>query len=383
VIAVFYITGHGFGHASRTLAVVNALLAVRPETRVIVRSRVPAWFLRGSAPATIEIQAADTDTGVIQRDSLSLDEPETIRQAGAFYRDFLTPAPGRDRSRVDDEAAFLTAIGATIVVGDIPPLAFAAAGRAGIPSVALGNFTWDWIYGGYPAFAREAADVIGVIRDAYACATLALRLPFHGGFASLPLVRDIPLVARRANRSRDEARRLLDVEGRRPVVLASFGGHGLRLSYADIAERNDLTLVVTDHEAAGVRGRGRLHVLATDDLNARGIRYADLVSAADVVISKPGYGIISECIANGAALLYTLRGRFIEQDVFLREMPRVLRTREISKDDLHAGRWEGAVKQLLTQPPPPERLSTDGAEVARDEILRIADSTAKVYRDRP
>ena len=110
MIAVFYITGHGFGHASRTLEVVNALLAVRPETRVVVRSRVPAWFLRASAPATIEIQAADTDTGVIQRDSLSLDEPETIRQAGAFYRDFLTPAPGRDRSRVDDEAAFLTSL---------------------------------------------------------------------------------------------------------------------------------------------------------------------------------------------------------------------------------------------------------------------------------
>ena len=35
-----------------------------------------------------------------------------------------------------------------------------------------------------------------------------------------------------------------------------------------------------------------------------------LVGAADAVVSKPGYGIISECIANETAILYTSRGHF-------------------------------------------------------------------------
>ena len=30
---VFYISGHGFGHASRSIEVINAILAKRPETR--------------------------------------------------------------------------------------------------------------------------------------------------------------------------------------------------------------------------------------------------------------------------------------------------------------------------------------------------------------
>ena len=51
----------------------------------------------------------------------------------------------------------------------------------------------------------------------------------------------------------------------------------------------------------------------------------DLVRAADVVVTKPGYGIISEAIANDAALLYTSRGRFVEYDVLVKEMPRYLR----------------------------------------------------------
>ena len=60
---------------------------------------------------------------------------------------------------------------------------------------------------------------------------------------------------------------------------------------------------------------------------AAGVRYEDLVRAVDVVISKPGYGIISECVANDTALLYTSRGDFIEYDVFVAEMPRVLQSR--------------------------------------------------------
>ena len=75
-------------------------------------------------------------------------------------------------------------------------LAFAAANDAAIPSVALGNFTWDWIYSAYPAFSWSAPDVIPIIRDAYAHATVALRLPFHGGFDAMAAVTDdVPLVA--------------------------------------------------------------------------------------------------------------------------------------------------------------------------------------------
>jgi len=376
VTPLFYITGHGFSHASRTLEVITELAAARPGTRIVVRSRVSEWFLRASTSCPIEIQPADTDTGVIQQDSLSLDEAETIRQARGFYQNFQSAAAGAP-SRVDAEASLLESLGATVVVGDIPPLAFAAAHRAGIPSIALGNFTWDWIYGGYPAFVREAAEALDVIRAAYACATLALRLPFHGGFDSLPVVRDIPLIARRSTRSREDARQLLEITSDRPVALASFGGHGVRLSYGDAAEKNDMTLLVTDHEAAGGESHDRLHVFATDDLQARGVRYADLVAAADVVISKPGYGIVSECIANDTALLFTRRGRFLEQDVFVREMPRVLRTREIARDDLLAGRWYEAVNRLLEQPSPPARMGTNGAAIARDEILRIADASMR------
>ena len=80
-----------------------------------------------------------------------------------------------------------------------------------------------------------------------------------------------------------------------------------------------------------------------------GLKYEDLVAAADVVVSKPGYGIVSECVANGTALLYTSRGRFAEYDVMVAEMPRMLRCRHISREDLLAGEWRDDVEALLAQ----------------------------------
>ena len=104
---------------------------------------------------------------------------------------------------------------------------------------------------------------------------------------------------------------------------------------------------------------------------AAGIRYEDLVRAVDVVLTKPGYGIISECVANDTALLYTSRGDFIEYDVFVAEMPRVLRAGFIDHDDLFAGRWAPHLDALLAQPAPPERPAVDGAAVAAERLLSM------------
>ena len=101
------------------------------------------------------------------------------------------------------------------------------------------------------------------------------------------------------------------------------------------------------------------------------IRYEDLVGAVDIVASKPGYGIISECAANGTALLYTDRGRFCEYDVLVREMPRYLDGAFIGQEDLLAGRWRDAVADLLarpTRPPAPAGGAATAAEWLSDRL---------------
>ena len=186
----FYISGHGFGHASRDIELIHALIRRRPDLSVIVRTTVAPWLF-ASAPAAVDVRPLETDTGLVQIDSLRIDEQASVAEARRFYANF--------DQRATQEAAELRAAGADLVLGDIPPLAFAAAARAGIPSIAIGNFTWDWIYGAYPSFERDAPDVVPTIREAYAQAGRALRLPFHGGFEAMAAVTiDVPLIARRS-----------------------------------------------------------------------------------------------------------------------------------------------------------------------------------------
>jgi len=318
----------------------RALVHKQSDLAIIVKTTAPSWLFE-RVPGT-RYERFEADVGMAQVDSLTIDVAGTTAAAARFYRDF-------DR-RADAEAAWLSTAGARLVLGDVPPLAHAAAGRAGLPSVAISNFTWDWIYESVPTFERDAPGVIETIRSAYRTCTRALRLPMHGGFASTPHVVDIPMIARRATTTRARARQAMNVPSDRLLALASFSGHGLDVPFEQIVAQQGLM------------------VLSPAAALPPPLEYPDLVAAADVVISKPGYGIVSECVANGTPLLYTSRGQFVEYDVFVAEMPRVLRCRFMPQDDLRAGRWRPHIEALLAQSAPPERARVDGADVAADLI---------------
>jgi hypothetical protein len=372
-VIAFYISGHGFGHASRDVEVLNALGRLAPEVRVAARTSAPRWLFDLTLTREVDFHAGECDTGIVQIDSLSLDEAATVRRAIEFH--------SRLEARAAEEAAWLRSCGARLVVADIPPLACAAARAAGLPVIALGNFTWDWIYDGYRAWMPPGANLVERLGAAYAGAQLAMRLPMHGGFATMPVVEDLPFIARQSRRDPRETRGHFDLPDG-PLALLSFGGYGLqRIDLHAVAHLRDYTIVLTADVTANRRGDGSAAATAPRPLPANvrllderklyddGWRYEDLVAAVDVVMTKPGYGIIAECVANDTAIVYTSRGHFVEYDVLVREMPRWLRCGFISNDDLLAGRWEHALAHALSQPAPPDSMAVDGADRAAERLL--------------
>jgi hypothetical protein len=380
---VFYVSGHGFGHASRTIEVINAMLSKRPETRIGVRTAAPRWLFDLTVKGKITFSTLETDTGVVQVDSLTLDEADSIRRASAFHSDLVT--------RAASETRVLRELGAGLIVGDIPPLAFAVGGAAGIPSIGLGNFTWDWVYADYPR-VRLAPSLLPAIRTAYSRASMALRLPMSGGFDSFSNVKDIPFIARHATRTREEVCKLLKLPSDKPIVLASFGGYGLPGLETDaLAKFKKYTVITTANLPLGrtrkemptAERKGSFISVNEETMYDAGVRYEDLVGASEVVVTKPGYGIISESIANDAAVLYTSRGHFPEYDVLVAEMPKYLRNAFISHDDLFAGKWETHLDKLLAQPKLKKKPETNGADVAAEMLLKALDKPPKKPRGRP
>jgi L-arabinokinase len=94
------------------------------------------------------------------------------------------------------------------------------------------------------------------------------------------------------------------------------------------------------------------------------------VGAADVVVSKPGYGIVSDAIAAGIPLVYTERGDFPEYQVLVRELPAVLACVHVGNEALLAGRLAEPIRRALALPRPPQP-DLGGADRAAAHLLEL------------
>ncbi len=346
-----YITGHGFGHATRMTAVIGALAERVPTLTASIISTVPEWLFRLNLSVPFRLRARALDVGVVQRDCIRLDAPGTLA--------LCARALERQDTVIEEEAATLRREDVDLVLADIPPAAFPIARRAGIPSVGISNFSWDWIYADYVRNHPAYAPLLDQIRGAYGQADLFLRLPFHGPCDAFPVIRDIPMVARRSTRSRADVRKKLALADSRPVILLSFGGFDLEgLDFGRVGRLDEYLFLTTQplpHPVENVRR------VALD-----GLRYEDLVAQADAVITKPGYGIVSDCLVNRTPVLYTSRGQFAEYACLVAALERFGVSHFIENADLLSGNWRCALETLLAQPRTWPDLPADGACVAAD-----------------
>jgi UDP:flavonoid glycosyltransferase YjiC (YdhE family) len=349
------VSGHGFGHAVRSAEVARALL--QRGIRVVVRTEAPAWLF-ASGCEFLDGHGCPIDVGIVQHDGLEFDVNATRARWAAFAANF--------EERADHEAERFERAGADVVLGDVPPLAFAAASRAGLPSLALGNFGWDWIYAAWPAFAQ----VVDTVRAAYARAEGLLRLPLHSqaadAFPAFARIVDVPLIARRAARPRAEVRSELGISEHEVVVLLSFGGFDLSaLDLPALGALRSYRFVVSPPLSS--------HTTALPDnvllLGRRPDDYVSLLAASDAVVTKPGYGIVADCLANRVPLLYTDRGPFREYDVLVAALDQRAQAHYIARDDLLAGRLGPSLEQLFAKRGRWTDDPIDGAEVVAERLL--------------
>ncbi len=351
---VCYISAHGFGHAVRVITVLRALRHQCPGVPLVLRTAVPRWFIELDLGGPFDLAPVSLDVGVVQADSLSLDVGATLRAYAAIV--------ARREPLIEAECRAVGPLRPALVFADIPALAFDIAARLGVPSVGMTNFSWDWIYEDYvqdvPAFAPVVAD----LRGSYGQATQLLRLPFHGDLSAFPHIRDIPLVARTAHLAPAEVRRRLALPTNERVVLLSFGGIGTAIAAAPETPAG-VTCVATQSAAPADAPPG-CRFISNADMARVGVRYEDLVAASDAVITKPGYGIVSDCIANGTPMVYTSRGQFREYPYLVAGIRTHLAHAFISNEDLYAGRWRTALDAVFAEPRRPGTLDCTGAAVA-------------------
>lgn len=291
----FFLSGHGFGHAVRESALMEAL----PEDVAIdIYTSVPEAFFRDEVRRPARVIPCEIDCGCLQTDTVAVDVEGTL----ARYAEIESERG----SLIARFAPMLRASGADLVIGDTPPLAFPIARAAGVPAWSVCNFTWLDIYAPYVAKHPRYLDLFGRMRADYALADRHLRLfPHMPGDASLP-AEPVGMVCRPGRPRREEFARRFGFDAGKKWALIYVGSFGLEgVDWHRLAR-------YPDWEFMGLfplEGAPANYRFLKKDLS---FRYADLNASCDLVIGKLGYGLVAECLAAAKPILFLGRKDFAE-----------------------------------------------------------------------
>ncbi|VAI43591.1 unnamed protein product [Triticum turgidum subsp. durum] len=237
------------------------------------------------------------------------------------------------------EVEWLHSIKADLVVSDVVPVACRAAADAGIRSVCVTNFSWDFIYAEYVVAAgNHHRSIVWQIAEDYSHCEFLLRLP---GYCPMPAFRDVidvPLVVRRLHKSRSEVRKELGIAEDVKVVIFNFGGQpaGWKLKKEWLPD-GWLCLVC---------GASDTQELPPNYVKLAKDAYTpDLMAASDCMLGKIGYGTVSEALAYKLPFVFVRRDYFNEEP-FLRNMLEVKTSLSIT---LH--KWHFRLYKTVIQVP--------------------------------
>jgi hypothetical protein len=351
----YIVSPHGFGHAARSCAVMAEMHRQCPVLHFEIFTAVPKWFFSESLSDCFSYHSLASDVGLAQRSPL--------------VEDLETTSERLDRSRWDDLAtqrklaARLQKIGCTVVVADISPLGLAAAACAGIPTVLIENFTWDWIYLLHPDAPSRLRRHARRMAQIFAAAELRIQTEPVCEPASAAVT--VSPVARSPRLERGTVRASLGVPSDEAMIVVSMGG--VPWDYGEFTDFNHSDgpwIVIPGGSERAVRRHGRLIMLPFH----ADIYHPDLVAASDLVVAKLGYSTVAEAYHAGTALAYIGRPRFPESPVLARWVEEHMVAAEIGEDALRNGIWLAAANELL-EVPRRKPDQANGAVQAAETIL--------------
>lgn len=336
----YFVTPHGFGHATRASAVMAALQRRHPYLCCEIFTRVPRWLFAESLIGPFTYHEIYTDVGLAQHDALNVDLETTLTRL-----DQLIPfAP----ALLDDLSERVQRAGCEMIFCDIAPLGIAVAQRAGIPSVVVENFTWDWIYAGYVELAPRLQPYIEWMAAQFASASVHIQTEpvCRWGPAWWPTDLTTAPVARALRTPGSEIRCALQIPWDASLVLVTMGGMDWRHSRLDrLGEMASVHFLFTGGAAQGAIP-ANVHFLG----QGSGFFHPDLVAASDAVVGKLGYSTLAEVFYAGVPYGYIPRAHFRESAELAAFIHAQMSGLPIGEEKFIDGGWIDSIPALLAQP---------------------------------
>jgi hypothetical protein len=345
------ITNHGFGHATRTAAVVAEIQKRCPDILIILVTTAPRWLLESYIPGNFIHRPRAYDVGVLQRDSITMDKPATLEK--------LKDIKAHQRSLIAGEVNFIRQNRVGLVLADIPPLAAAIAHAADIPCWMMSNFGWDFIY---RAWGGDCVEIADWIAECFSKCDRLFRLPFHESMSAFPNITDVGLTGGKPHYAVEELRTQFNLTApTERTVLLTFGGLGLdQIPYHNLANFPDCQFITFDQQAPALP-----NLLKITD---RHYRPVDVMPLCDRVVSKPGYGTFSEACRLEIPIVSVTRDDFAESPVLLDGIQNHAHHLILSPDDFFRSDWS-FLHQPMQPPRKVERVAKDGNEAIAQAVI--------------
>lgn len=351
----YYITAHGYGHGTRSCDILNALRKAEPNIPIIVKTDLPVSFMKSRLLENIEVRPGAFDLGLIQKDSIQVDLEASLETIEKLYE--------REEALIQQECRFLENERIGVVVADVPAIPLEAAQRCGIPAIACSNFGWNWIYSEFVEQNARWQYFVDKFESVYRKTDLLLRQPFAEPMQAFPEIINLPLLASPGECRRSLIANATGADTDKIWVLLSFTTLNLNFqALKNMRTLKDFELFTVDPLAWPDSG---IHALSRELAS-----FADILASVDLVVTKPGFGIVSECIANKKPIIYSDRKNFLEYPVLVEAIEQYCRYAFIPNSELYAGALERALHDALNAAPAKKNMPRGGAEIAATEILR-------------
>ncbi|KAJ6863676.1 L-arabinokinase-like [Populus alba x Populus x berolinensis] len=370
LVFAYYVTGHGFGHATRVVEVVRHLILEGHIVHVVTAAPDFVYTSAIQSPRLF-LRKELLDCGAVQCDALTVDRIASLEK---YSETAVIPR----ETILATEVKWLQSIKADLVVSDVVPVACRAAADAGIRSVCCTNFSWDFIYAEYVVDAgSQHRSIVLQIAEDYSHCEFLIRLP---GYCPMPAFRDVldvPLVVRGLHKSRaevsvqkasnvsvEQVRKELGVEEDVKLVIFNFGGQPAGWKLQEEFLPPGWKCVVC--------GGSDKEEYPPNFIKLPKDAYTpDVIAASDCMLGKIGYGTFSEAMAYKLPFVFVRRDYFNEE-LFLRNMLEHYHGGvEMIRRDLLTGCWQPYLERAIRLKP-----CYDGGVNGGEVAARILQDTA-------
>jgi len=355
----WFVSPHGFGHAARSCAVMEAAFAQRGAVEFHIFTTVPEWFFRDSLSGPFVYHAAHVDVGLVQATAVT----EDLSATKAAVAEFL----GGWSDSVAAAATQTASAGCRLVVSDIAPLGLAAGAAAGLPTALVESFTWDSVYEGFESSSPGLGALGRRLREQTPHPDLHIRATPAAESSLTQGAVEIGPIGRWPRTSPELTRRAIGVPEEMPLVLVTLGGVGGAINFVErLADHPEAFFVLPGMADWGFAAN---HLLLP---TRSGYFHPDLVAASEVVVGKLGYSTLAECWAGQSPYAYVARPGFLETPSLTDWLDVRGQGIALSQGEFTDGSWLDRLPALLSQPLPPGPEGDDPARVAAEAILELA-----------